>query len=276
MKINGWQYYNNAAIPTVAPHEEPDLRPIEDKSIWKLDGKTPLLARWTTEFDCGCETNWWYVIKDAPFDLENITSKERKSIRQALKKCYTKVINPSDYMEDLYECYSSAYLKYKNANIQATKESFVKSWENNHVECWGGFDKEDDKLIGYMTVCVHDTFVEIQTAKFNPIYLKRQVSDVLYHDVLYYYLNECHKKYVSSGSRSINHVTGTQEYKIRRFGYRKAYCKLHIEYNPNIRAFILVLYLFRKILLKFDNIHIVHQINAVLTMEEISRREKTL
>ena len=26
MRIEGWKYYNHAAIPTTAPHEMPDLR----------------------------------------------------------------------------------------------------------------------------------------------------------------------------------------------------------------------------------------------------------
>ena len=29
-----WKYYNHAAIPTTAPHEEVDLSPINNGSIW--------------------------------------------------------------------------------------------------------------------------------------------------------------------------------------------------------------------------------------------------
>lgn len=38
MKIDGWKYYNHAAIPTTAPHEEPNMIPINDGSIWKIGG----------------------------------------------------------------------------------------------------------------------------------------------------------------------------------------------------------------------------------------------
>ena len=38
MQINGWYYYNHAAIPTTAPHEIPDISPIADGSIWKIGG----------------------------------------------------------------------------------------------------------------------------------------------------------------------------------------------------------------------------------------------
>lgn len=33
--IEGWKYYNHAAIPACAPHEKADLKPIQNKSIWK-------------------------------------------------------------------------------------------------------------------------------------------------------------------------------------------------------------------------------------------------
>ncbi len=273
MEIEGWKYYNHAAIPTTAPHENPDLSPVEDGSIWKIDGRTPLLARWTTDFDCGYETNWWYVIKEGPFDLEELPSKERKSIRQALKKSYAKKINFEDYVDDLYFCYMSAHEKYKNADNKTTKESFVPATKDT-IEYWGAFDFESDKLIGYMTVLPYNAYAEIQSAKFDPDYFKQQASDTLYFTVLDYYLNECKKKYICSGSRNVNHKTGTQEYKIRRFGYKKAYCNLNVKYNPKVKIMVKVLYFFRKFLRKLDNITLFHQINGVLLMEEIVRNNK--
>lgn len=275
MEINGWKYYNHAAIPTTPPHVEPDLKPVQDGTIWRLDGN-PLLARWTSDFDCGYETEWWYVIKDAPFDLSDISSKNQKSIRQALRKCDVKKVNIEDYSEEIYECYKSAYSKYENADNMLTKEEFFElcKCQNDSVEYWAGFDKETGKLIGYFMIEVKEVFVEIKIAKFNPDFLKKQVSDALYYTILDYYLNIEKKQYVSSGTRSINHKTNTQEYKIRRFGYRKAYCQLHIDYNPKIKYLIRVMLVFRKLLMKFDNITLVHQINSLLLMEEIAKTNK--
>ena len=76
-----WKYYNHAAVPTTAPHEEVDLASLKDGSVWKLRGETPLLARWTTDWDCGHETSWWFIIKDAPFNLSEYSSKQlRKKV----------------------------------------------------------------------------------------------------------------------------------------------------------------------------------------------------
>lgn len=140
----------------------------------------------------------------------------------------------------------------------------------------GGYDNESGLLIGYMTVKVCDDYAEIKTAKFNPNFSNRGVSDALYHEVLDFYLNLSNKKYISSGSRNINHKTNTQEYKIRRFGYKKAYCKLHIKYNPKINLIIKILYPFKRIFYLFDKISFVHQINGVLKMEEIKRKDKKI
>ena len=272
MDIKGWKYYNHAAIPTTSPHEDPDLTPLVNGDIWKLGAHTPLFARWTTNFDCGYETNWWYVLREGPFSVEDVPAKERKSIRQALRKSYAKRINPLQFVDELYSCYVSAVSQYDNDPSIQSKENFL-NLRDNRIEFWAGFDIETDKLIGYMTVAVYDIYVEIRTAKFDPEFFKSQVSDTIYLHVLEYYLNECEKKYVSSGSRNINHKTGTQEYKIRRFGYRKAYCNLHIEYNPKIKWIIKLLFPFRKLFLVFDKIGVVHQLNSVLKMEELCRSE---
>lgn len=37
MIISGWRYYNHAAIPTNAPHEMPNLEPVNNGMIWKME-----------------------------------------------------------------------------------------------------------------------------------------------------------------------------------------------------------------------------------------------
>ena len=81
--IEGWRYYNHAVVPTCAPHENANLSPIIDGSIWSIKGA--LLARWTSEFDCEQETNFWYIIKDCPFDISSLKAKRRYEINKGLK-----------------------------------------------------------------------------------------------------------------------------------------------------------------------------------------------
>ncbi len=275
MNIEGWKYYNHAAIPTVAPHETVDTECVENGKIWELGGE-PLLARWTTDFDCGYETTFWYIIREAPFDIEFLSRMSRKHIRQALKKCYVKRISIRENLSSLYNCYNEAQQKYKNfkqRDFESFKKEYTKYFDDG-TDCWACYPIGSDRLVGYMTARLYKNHTELMTAKFSPSFLSIGVSYVLYYSVYSYYLNETESKYVSSGTRSVNHTTNTQEYKEKTFGCRKAYCKLNIEYNPKIKPIISVLYLFRRILKCLDCIGFIHQINAVLKMEELFREQK--
>ena len=140
--------------------------------------------------------------------------------------------------------------------------------------CWGGFEAETQTLIGYMIIEDCGDFIKTLIAKFDPDYSRCCVSDILYFTIVTHYINEQKKRYISSGERTINHVTGTQEYKIRRFGYRKAYCNLHIEYSPKIKWLMRILFVFRKLLAKLDKIRIIHLINSLLKMQEYASERK--
>ena len=272
----GWKYYNHAAIPTCAPHEEPDITPIEDGSIWKMAGR-PLMARWTTDFDCGYETNWWYMVREAPFDPETLPARSRKHIRQALKKCSVKRICVEEYMDALYDCYHLAFLRYENADNEVSREVFKRECiadEQSGCEYWAGFSAESGVLIGYMKVRPYEEYTELLTTKLIPEFMNLRVSDALYCTVLSHYLNEAGKRYVTSGSRNINHKTNTEEYKIQSFGYKRAYCRLHMKYQPAVKLAVDCLFPFRKLLRRFDGNTTVHQVNAVLRMEEICREAK--
>lgn len=274
-ELCGWKYYNHAMIPTTAPHEVPDLSIIENGNIWK-ENNGALFARWTTDFDCSKETNWWFIIKEAPFDFDNLNATNKKHIRQGLKKCNVRIINAEEEVEALYRVYEEAYVKYKNYDNKIDYKQFccgVKEAVKDGVEYWGAWDSEK-KLIGWVTVKNHNKYVQTITAKFSANYLNLRASDALYYHILTYYLNELKVGYVCSGERSINHITNTQEYKIKTFGYRKVYCKLNIAYSPKINWCIKILYPFRKILKLLDRITVFHRINAVLKMESLVREQK--
>lgn len=272
MKIQGWQYYNYAAIPTTPPHISPNLKPIESGEIWSLDG-TPYLVRYTTDFDCEQATDWWYIIKRTPYDIDTLPTKKRKHIRQARKKCEAHKIDQNDYLEELWEVYDAAFSRYVNAKNTETKEQFKKKLASDHNSVyWGSFDRASGRLIGYMCCREYEDYVNINVAKYHPEYFNLQASDALNDTVLEYYLNQEQKAYICKGERSILHITDTQNYAIRNFGFKKAYCQLHIKYNKKIEWVVKLLYPFRKIIKKVS-IPIAQKVNAILVMEEIVRKK---
>jgi len=278
MHTDGWKYYNHAAIPTTAPHEEPNIAPLQDNSIWKIDGGTPLLARWTTEFDCGYETNWWYVIKDTPFDINALKAKRRYEINKGIKHFSVREIDPYNYTEAIYEVRIAACSGYPNYYCSSVDKnlfiSSVRQW-HRYYTCIGAFDRETNTLCGYALLAKeHDKYVRFSILRTNPDCERNGVNAALVEGVLRYFNSFLESGgYICDGARSINHETAFQDYLEKYFGFRKAYCKLHVKYRPGFGWIIKLMYPLRKIFAKLDGIGFVHLINSVLQMEEIARKE---
>lgn len=268
--MSDWKYYNHALVQNCAPHETPNINEIKDEL---KNNKKALFARWTTDWDCGHETEWWYIIKDNSFSQDELSKSSRKNINRALKNIIVKRINPKEYIDELWNTYTEAIVKYSNIDNKENEENFknkIKKNQNENEEYWGAFFKENNKLIGYKICRVYKDYVEMNVSKYSTEYLKYRTSDGLNFWVLDHYLNNRNIKYIINGSRSINHVTNVQEYYIEHFNFRKAYCKLKIKYRWYIKIIIDLIYPFRNILKKKNN-GFMHRINAVLKMEEIRR-----
>lgn len=271
--IDDWKYYNHAAIPTTAPHLEPSTEPIEDGSIWNIPGK-PYMARWTTEFDCGYETEWWYCIKDAPFDIMDLPSKRRYEIKKGIKKFEVAKIDPEEYKEELLAVTAAAYAAYPikyRPNIDAEQmEKRICGWKNSVV--FGALQRENCRLCGYAVVLLHRGYAELIVQKADPAYEKYGLNA----GILYGILDEFNEKlsdgyYICDGSRNISHETKFQAYLEKYFGFRKAYCRLNLCYAKKFAPLVRILYPFRNILCHFDGIRICHYVNSVLKMETIRR-----
>lgn len=269
--IEGWQYYKHAMIPTSAPHEEPDLSLLKSGEIWEKG--FPLLVRWTSDWDCGYDTGWWYIVRERPFEYSKLSASSRRNIRKALRNCYVEKIDPVQYIDDLWRVFNEAATRYKNYIMPFDKDGFIREWINSGKDFWAGFENEESRMIGFATFEVHTDWVDYQVAKYSSEQLKLRVSDAINVTVLEYYLNKLGKRYISDGQRSVLHTTNVQNYLIEHFAYRKSYCKLHIRYRNVFGLLVKVMFPFRKTLRHLDGINRVHQINSILTMEEVVRDE---
>ena len=111
--------------------------------------------------------------------------------------------------------------------------------------------------------------------RVKPRYEKLQINAAMVYALLVQNQTELEKGnyYVLDGARSISHETNFQDYLERYFGFRKAYCKLHLVYRPKIKWCVKLLFPFRKLLHRFDEIGIIHQVNSILKMEELVKSE---
>lgn len=276
MEINGWQYYNHAAIPTCAPHETPDLTPVKSGAIWKLSGR-PLLARWTTDFDCGRETSWWYVIKDTPFDISQLKAKRRYEINKGIKNFrVSRLRTPQDYASEIADVQAEAFSAYpEKYRPVADREGFARgiaAWQREDIYVYGAFAREDGRLCGYAYLHKEQRVIHFYVLKTRPDSEKYGVNAALVHGILEDFRDELSSgSYICDGARSIAHETAFQDYLEKYFGFRKAYCCLRIQYNPMIVWIVGLLYPCRNLLGKLDSVGAVHKINGLLRMHELAK-----
>lgn len=252
-----------------------DISPILDGTIWNVtskDGKKPLLVRYHTDYDTQEETSFWYIIRDKPLSLDEFGKKRRNAICNSLKRSEVKIINPIAYADSIYAVYHAAIQSYETPDNEVSEEQFKEKLKNTPLEYWGAFSKETGELAGWMSCYNHGDWTETCAAKYHPAFQSSvRPSEGIHYHILMHYLNELGQKYVCSGSRNLNHKTHVQDYKIRNWNFRRAYCKLHIVYNPKIKWIVKCLYPFRKILQLLDKETHVHQVNSLLKMEEFAR-----
>lgn len=268
--MNGWRYYNHAMIPAVeiAPHEFVDIAALDKREFWKTEKGYPFFARYTTDWDCNEETGWWYIILDHPFDIERIKAKHRYQIKQGMKNFEVREIIFSDYKNDLLQILNE--VRVKEYGLGAVREIAAEQVEGTVY--LGAFERETGKIAGYAVLIEHSKHVDLSSLKSLPEYEKRSINAAILYAAIQRYNERLGTIYISNGSRTIHHPTSFNDYLIRLFEFRKAYCKLHIRYRWWVRKVICILYPFRKLVARYkDRHHFLQILNGVLMMEEISR-----
>ena len=276
--FESWKYYNHAMIPNVRPHEKPNLNVISNGSIWNLaEGCKPLMARWTSDFDCGYETNWWYCIKDDVLDINALNAKRRYEINKGKKFFEVKIIVPKEYEKELYRVQVaavSAYpIKYRPMVEEKAFKCEVERWDGNSV-VFAAFWKATNEMCGYTKIEEYSDYAALSVQKSHPDYEKYCVNAALIAEVCKHYEQLLSNSgfYICDGERNISHETKFQDYLVKYFGFRKAYCKLNLKYRKPLGLVIAILFPFRNIIRKFDTNIFIHNIVAVLYMEELRRK----
>lgn len=275
--MESWYYYNHAALPATPPHVPADIAKIEDGTVWRLPGGRPLLARWVTDFDCGQETRWWYVIKDGPFDPAALKAKRRYEIRKGQRHFAVERIDPAAHAQALYEVQVAAYGAYPpKYRPRVDRQEFLadaRQWEQ--FVCLGAFCRDTGLLCGYALLTPpKEGFVDFRVLRTRPQQEKNGVNAALVAGILEEFGPLLASGgYVCDGARSIRHETAFQDYLEKYFGFRKAYCRLHRAYAPGVALAVRLAYPWRKVLRRLDGLGLIHRISALLEMEEIYRKE---
>lgn len=241
----------------------------------KLGGGIALLARWTSGWDCGYETNFWYVIKDTPYNITTLKAKRRYEINKGKRNFQVQRINPKEYADKIFHVAEKAFSAYpekyrpnldKNRFITEVKEE----WDRYSV--FGAF-KMEGCLCGYAYLIEHENYTEFSVLKTDPDEEKNGVNAALVDGICNAYNDklETDRFYICDGSRAIRHETHFQDYLEKYFGFRKSYCLLHIEYRGLMKVVLKMLKPFYKILSKSKN-GIAYNIAVVIAMDELCNK----
>ena len=269
-----WKYYNYAMIPATEPHEDVDLEPIMNGKIWKTrEGRgIPLLARWTSDFDCGYETQWWYVIKDTSFDISKLKAKRRYEINKGKKNFDVRRIKAADYADELLDVQIAAFNgwpeKYR-PTVDAEKfKAGLASWDEKVV--YGGFDKDIGILVAYACLTEYEHHIEFAVLRADPHAEKFGINAAMVAAIVEDYNDRLSKDfYICDGARSIRHETSFQDYLEKYFEFRKAYCRLNIRYRFPVGVAVSMLYPIRNWINKDKKLGSL--VYSLLQMEEIRR-----
>ena len=267
----GWKYYNHAIIPTIAPHEIVDESQIRHPQFWKNWEGVPLFARWTSNLDCGYKTNWWYVIKDEPFDIEAIPSRKRYKINKGKKYFDVKLVDINTYADkianvviEVCSTYPEAYRPILN------EERIIRGLKNSNWVIFAAFERSSDTLCGFVAIEEHDGYYNLIQQKAIQKYEKYQINASMVYYVLQFYSEQLKMgSYIIDGERNLLHKTSFQDYLEDYFGFRKAYCSLNIKYRGLVKMVVKVLFPFRRLFAKEGRLS--GKIFSVLSMEEICR-----
>ena len=261
-----FRYYNRSLISKFFY----GINNYDAKRELKLE-KRAFFAIYPTNFDESRKNDWFYVIKDSVFKIENLKSKDRNYVKKSVSSFLCKKINPNDFETEILSIANDVA---KNYGVTTTVycKSDLNNWKSPGNDFFGVFDKNTCRLLGWALLSKYGDHIDFSMLKIEQDAVKRGASAALIYNILYEY-----KQYLSGGgiindgSRNLLHKTNFQYYLIRYFGFRKCYADLNIVYKPYIKFIVFLIYPFREQLKLLSHCIFFKKISAVLLLESIRR-----
>lgn len=226
--IDGRYWYN-----ICAPHLCKEASKDEVSEMLRGGG---LFLTNTYDFDCQNETSFWWVIKDTFGGMEELSSKMRNQVKKSLKTYDVEKVTKEEILRIGLEIGNRALEGYKIKEklhySQQELEDYINSRSDR--EYWAVYTKEEHIPVAYAVNTIENgVCVGYNRMKCDPAY--QHNSTYPYYGLIYemnrYYLLEKGMLYVNDGRRSLSEHSNIQPFLIEKFHFRKAYCRLQIEYR---------------------------------------------
>lgn len=186
-----------------------------------------------------------------------------------------KEIVATEYADDIYNITNVAYQqypeKYRPTIYEAEFKKSLSDWKNYKV--YGAFYRESQVLCGYSWLKEHDSYIDFCVQKVIPRYEKFGINAAIVEKIIEDFNPRLGNGfYICDGARATLHETSFQDYLEKYFGFRKAYCNLHIKYRFPVNMIVGIIYPFRNLISKEGKIS--SKIKTVLFYEQVVRNCK--
>lgn len=260
-----WRLYQDALVPAPACPVFLDLSAGEAGGLLRESGA------WFLRFASGPQkeaTEWWYTVCDS-YDPQRLSSNTRSKINRSDHSCEVVPVEARWLSMHGYECYSSAFGRYRNAKPVSSVDyhDMIIRTIDGPFEYWAVF--VDGNLAGYCQCIVDADHVVTNVFKFHPAFLKKYSSYALITSLIRHYLLDKGLP-LSNGSRSVAHDTSFQEF-LMKLGFEKLFCSLNIAYQPWLGAAVNALYPARKLIGRIPSKGPFHKLQSLLYQEELRR-----
>ncbi|MBB3140051.1 GNAT family N-acetyltransferase [Halomonas organivorans] len=269
-----WHLYQGFLMPAYLPHATPEIDRAQAREAIRIAGVP--FARWNRGFHMKDESDWWYVVRYAPYSLQQCSRSTRSKVRRGLKKLVARPVSLTEMAAQGYGVCQAAVTRHEMTGYLPSPATFDERLLAAE-ECVGTVEYVgvffDEKLVGFSENHIQDGGVFWENIWYHPDYMSLYSSYVLVHYMLEYYLSDRGFHYVSDGCRSIYHQTGVQDFLMDRFGFEKAYSQLEVVYSPRFFFMLSLVYPFFRLFEwhRLGNAGLLLKVRAILLQERIRR-----
>jgi hypothetical protein len=260
-----WRNYHNALVPAGVKPEAVSLSGTEERRLLRESGAALIryISRLFEE-----PTKFWFTCCSI-YEIDRLSANVRSQVRRGRRRCEVRRVAAEWVAENGYECYSSAFARYKGGRPESREdfETRVGDDAGGPFEYWGVFT--EGKLAGYAKCVLSENHVATAVLKFNPLFMKLYAPRALLDGMLQVYVTEQHKT-VTNGFRSIAHDSNIQEF-LERHGFCRAYCDLQVRYCPALGLSIGCLYPLRRLVDRLPGIGPTAALKGLLKQEHMRR-----
>jgi len=240
-----WRLHHGALIPLTMPNSI--TKPNRWDLFLLLIRHRALFVRWEERFDQIGFSEWWHIIKNESENLDSLSKKTRYGIRCGQRRFIAVPSSREEICNGGFDVYIAAFDRYETFEPMLSLTKFQEAINSlpSETEFWEVRDRESGEIVAFSENLVRDDACFYNTVWFGPAALKAYAGYVLFHEMNKHYLNDRGLQYVSDGARSISHQTNVHDFLQQKFGFRKAFSDLHVQYLPGIGLLVKFLYLFK-------------------------------